>query len=127
MSDNNDQIFELWAAGKLDEGGAVSTGEKWDVFYVLDQATTGLVDSVDARSEAARKRASDAESFTELIAGVVAGSAPCWAWSSPSSSRTASCAACRTCGAGSSAWPEVTCRSASLSAAGTSWARWRAR
>ena len=50
MSDYNDQIFALWAQGRLDEGDAMSTGEKWDVFYVLDQAMTELVESVDARA-----------------------------------------------------------------------------
>jgi methyl-accepting chemotaxis protein len=71
MSDYNDQIFQLWAAGRLDEGDAMSTGEKWDVFYVLDQAMTELVKSVDARATTARQEAQDADSFTELVAGVV--------------------------------------------------------
>ncbi len=68
MSDYNDQIFQLWAQGRLDEGDAVSTGEKWDVFYVLDQAMTELVDSVDARAAEALQAADDAESFTSLVA-----------------------------------------------------------
>src|SRR6185312_1629863 len=42
MSAYNDQIFALWAQGKVDEGDAVSTGPKWNVCYVLDQAMTGL-------------------------------------------------------------------------------------
>ena len=71
MSDYNDQIFQLWAAGKLDEGDAMSTGEKWDVFYVLDQAMTELVKSVDARATSAKQQADDAEAFTETIAAVV--------------------------------------------------------
>jgi hypothetical protein len=54
MSAYNDQIFALWvfalwAQGRLDEGDAVSTGDKWNVFYVLDQAMTELVKSVDGR------------------------------------------------------------------------------
>ena len=71
MSDYNDQIFQLWAAGKLDEGDAMSTGEKWDVFYVLDQAMTELVKSVDARATSAKQQADDAEAFTQTIAAVV--------------------------------------------------------
>ena len=71
MSDFNDQIFELWAAGKLDEGDAMSTGEKWDVFYVLDQAMTELVTSVDARAAALREQAKDADETTALVAGLV--------------------------------------------------------
>jgi methyl-accepting chemotaxis protein len=71
MSDYNDQIFQLWAEGRLDEGDAMSTGEKWDVFYVLDQAMTELVKSVDARATAAKQEAEDADSFTQTIAGGV--------------------------------------------------------
>ena len=71
MSDYNDQIFQLWAAGRLDEGDAMSTGEKWDVFYVLDQAMTELVKSVDARAVSAKQQAEDADAFTQTIAGVV--------------------------------------------------------
>ena len=72
MSDYNDQIFQLWAAGQLDEGDAVSTGEKWDVFYVLDQAMTELGTSVDARAAEALQAADDAESLTSLVSGIVA-------------------------------------------------------
>jgi methyl-accepting chemotaxis protein len=71
MSDYNDQIFQLWAQGRLDEGDAVSTGEKWDVFYVLDQAMTELVKSVDARATNSRQEAEAADSFTAVVAGVV--------------------------------------------------------
>ncbi|MCZ2815516.1 methyl-accepting chemotaxis protein [Modestobacter sp. VKM Ac-2984] len=62
MSAFNDQIFALWAQGRLDEGDAVSTGDKWDVFYVLDQAMTELVGSVDARVAETRAEAEAAES-----------------------------------------------------------------
>jgi methyl-accepting chemotaxis protein len=71
MSDYNDQIFELWAQGRLDEGDAVSTGEKWDVFYVLDQAMTELVTSVDARAVSLREQAHDADDLTGLVAILV--------------------------------------------------------
>jgi methyl-accepting chemotaxis protein len=71
MSDYNDQIFQLWAAGRLDEGDAMSTGEKWDVFYVLDQAMTELVKSVDARAVSAQQQAEDADAFTQTVAGIV--------------------------------------------------------
>src|SRR4051794_16086210 len=67
MSDYNDQIFQLWAQGRLDEGDAVSTGDKWDVFYVLDQAMTELVKSVDARATSAKQAADEADSFTEKV------------------------------------------------------------
>jgi methyl-accepting chemotaxis protein len=73
MSAYNDQIFQLWAQGRLDEGDAVSTGEKWDVFYVLDQAMTELVTSVDARAASLREQAQEADDFTGLIAAVVTG------------------------------------------------------
>ncbi len=71
MSDYNDQIFQLWAQGRLDEGDAVSTGDKWDVFYVLDQAMTELVKSVDARATSARQEAAAADAFTEKVAAAV--------------------------------------------------------
>src|SRR5688572_31119607 len=71
MSDYNDQIFVLWAEGRLDEGDAMSTGEKWDVFYVLDQAMTELVKSVDARAVSLHDQAEEADAMTGLIAGLV--------------------------------------------------------
>ncbi len=73
MSGYNDQIFQLWAQGRLDEGDAVSTGDKWDVFYKLDQAMTDLVASVDARAASVRKEADSAASFTSVVTGTVAG------------------------------------------------------
>jgi methyl-accepting chemotaxis protein len=72
MSDYNDQIFQLWAAGQLDEGDAVSTGEKWDVFYVLDQAMTELGKSVDGRASEAVAAAEDAETVTIVVSVLVA-------------------------------------------------------
>ncbi|UOY00624.1 methyl-accepting chemotaxis protein [Blastococcus sp. PRF04-17] len=71
MSAYNDQIFALWEQGRLDEGDAVSTGEKWDVFYVLDQAMTELVASVDGRAAQLRQEARDADSSTRDIAVLV--------------------------------------------------------
>src|SRR3954468_17000069 len=71
MSDYNDQIFQLWAQGDLDQGDAVSTGDKWNVFYTLDQAMTELVKSVDARATSARAAAEDADAFTRDIAATV--------------------------------------------------------
>jgi methyl-accepting chemotaxis protein len=69
MSDYNDQIFALWQQGRLDEGDAVSTGDKWDVFYVLDQAMTSLVDSVDRTVTGAR---ADARAAGERTTGIAA-------------------------------------------------------
>ncbi len=71
MSKYNDQIFQLWAAGRLDEGDAVSTGDKWDVFYVLDKAMTELGKSVDARALSARQQAEDADSLTGQMTAAV--------------------------------------------------------
>jgi methyl-accepting chemotaxis protein len=72
MSGYNDQIFALWAQGRLDEGDALSTGDKWDVFYVLDQAMTGLVTSVDARVTETAQAATDARTQTVVVSLVVA-------------------------------------------------------
>jgi methyl-accepting chemotaxis protein len=71
MSDYNDQIFQLWVQGKLDQGDAVSTGDKWNVFYTLDKAMTQLVKSVDARATSARTAAEEADSFTQRVAAIV--------------------------------------------------------
>ncbi|TFV67867.1 UNVERIFIED_ORG: methyl-accepting chemotaxis protein [Bacillus sp. AZ43] len=71
MSDYNDQIFALWAQGRLDEGDALSTGEKWDVFYVLDQAMTELVESVDARVARTEADVADAKRETLIVSVVV--------------------------------------------------------
>jgi methyl-accepting chemotaxis protein len=73
MSAYNDQIFQHWGQGRLDEGDAVSTGEKWDVFYVLDQAMTELVASVNDRATSLRAEARAADEFTGLVAGIIAG------------------------------------------------------
>jgi methyl-accepting chemotaxis protein len=71
MSDYNEQIFTLWAQGRLDEGDAMSTGEKWDVFYVLDQAMTELVDSVDARVATTEADVVDAQRETLAVSVLV--------------------------------------------------------
>jgi methyl-accepting chemotaxis protein len=71
MSAYNDQIFTLWAQGRLDEGDALSTGEKWDVFYVLDQAMTELVASVDAHVARTEAEVADAKTETMILSVVV--------------------------------------------------------
>jgi methyl-accepting chemotaxis protein len=71
MSNYNDQIFVLWQQGKLDAGDALSTGDKWNVFYVLDKAMTSLVSSVDARVADTQKQVHDAKSETVRISLLV--------------------------------------------------------
>ncbi len=71
MSDYNEQIFALWAQDRLDEGDALSNGDKWDVFYVLDQAMTELVDSVDARVAQTEAEVADAKRETVVLSVVV--------------------------------------------------------
>jgi len=71
MSDFNDQIFQLWAQGRLNQGDALSTGDKWDVFYVLDQAMTQLVKSVDARVARTEQQVQDARSQTRTVSLLV--------------------------------------------------------
>ncbi|MGY2083430.1 methyl-accepting chemotaxis protein [Blastococcus sp. SYSU DS0539] len=71
MSDYNDRIFLLWQQGLLDEGDALSQGEKWDVFYVLDQAMVELVASVDARVAEAEAAVVDARTGTRVVSMVV--------------------------------------------------------
>ena len=104
----------------------MSTGEKWDVFYVLDQAMTELVKSVDARAVSAQQQAEDADAFTQTIAGVVTAlRRRCWACSSPSSSPAASSAASRGSAVASSGSPRATWPCGCRCAAGTRSARWR--
>ncbi|SNR71333.1 methyl-accepting chemotaxis protein [Blastococcus mobilis] len=71
MSDYNDQIFALWAQGRLDEGDALSNGDKWDVFYVLDQAMVELVESVDARVAQTEADVADAKTDTVITSLIV--------------------------------------------------------
>ncbi len=71
MSGYNEQIFTLWSQGRLDEGDALSNGDKWDVFYVLDQAMTELVDSVDARVAQTEAQVVDAKRETVVLSVVV--------------------------------------------------------
>jgi methyl-accepting chemotaxis protein len=73
MSEHNERIFSLWAQGRLDEGDAVSTGEKWDVFYLLDQVMTELGESVDARAAQALDAADDAETLVSRVTAIVSG------------------------------------------------------
>jgi methyl-accepting chemotaxis protein len=67
----NEQIFQLWAAGQLDEGDAVSTGDKWDIYYVLDGAMNDLVSSVDGRVADLRAESVHARSVTRLTTVLV--------------------------------------------------------
>ena len=124
MSDYNDQIFELWAAGRLDEGDAMSTGEKWDVFYVLDQAMTELVKSVDARAAALRAGGRRPTTHrTDRRPGHRAGGPR----PARSPSRAASSAGSREVQAGLQRVAEATCPSACPCAAATSSVRWPPR
>jgi methyl-accepting chemotaxis protein len=45
----NQQIFALWQQGKLDEGDAMSTGPKWDIYYAISTALDDLDKQVDSR------------------------------------------------------------------------------
>ncbi|SCX43514.1 methyl-accepting chemotaxis protein [Klenkia marina] len=75
MSQYNDQIFDLWAAGQLDEGDAVSAGPKWDIYYVLAGGMDDLVAAVDTRvADLAAERADVAATtrLTSLLAAAAA-------------------------------------------------------
>jgi len=75
MAQYNDQIFDLWAAGQLDEGDAVSAGPKWDIYYVLAGGMDDLVSAVDARvADLAAERAAAASTTrtTSVLAAAVA-------------------------------------------------------
>jgi len=75
MAQYNDQIFDLWAADRLDEGDAVSAGPKWDIYYVLAGGMDDLVAAVDDRvADLAAERAEVAGTTrtTSLVAAAVA-------------------------------------------------------
>jgi methyl-accepting chemotaxis protein len=75
MAQYNDQIFDLWAAGQLDAGDAVSAGPKWDIYYVLAGGMDDLVAAVDTRvADLAAERADAASTTrtTSLLAAAVA-------------------------------------------------------
>ncbi|MEI4274096.1 methyl-accepting chemotaxis protein [Klenkia sp. LSe6-5] len=75
MAQYNDQIFDLWAAGQLDEGDAVSAGPKWDIYYVLAGGMDDLVAAVDDRvADLAAERA-DAAATTRLVSVLAAAAA----------------------------------------------------
>ena len=106
---------------RLDEGDAVSTGEKWDVFYVLDQAMTELA----RRSTRGRPRrcrpADDAESLTSLVSVIVTALVLVLGLlvAFVVVPRASSAGSAR-CAAASSGWPPATCRSGCRCAAATS-------
>ena len=65
MSDYNDQIFALWAAGRLDEGDADRPPARSGTSSTsCDQAMTELVKSVDARAVPLHEQAEDADDTT---------------------------------------------------------------
>ncbi|MEU2350555.1 methyl-accepting chemotaxis protein [Modestobacter sp. NPDC049651] len=72
MAQFNEQIFQLWQAGRLDEGDAVSTGDKWDIYYVLDGGMNDLVASVDTRVQQLRSDSDHLEQVTRLATVLVA-------------------------------------------------------
>ena len=75
MSAYNDQIFVLWQQGHLTAGDALSTGDKWNVFYVLDKAMTSLISSVDARVARTEADVQAAKSETLRISLLVCAAA----------------------------------------------------
>jgi methyl-accepting chemotaxis protein len=75
MAEYNEEILDLWADDQLDAGDAVSTGEKWDIYFVLSGGMDELVTSVDDRvAELVAERDSIAGSTrtTTIVVALVA-------------------------------------------------------
>jgi len=63
----NDQIFELWRAGRLDQGDQVSAGPKWDIFFSISTALDELRAAVEAKVEASKAAIEDTRTSTERL------------------------------------------------------------
>ncbi len=63
----NDQIFELWRDGKLDQGDQVSAGPKWDIFFSISTALDELRTAVDAKVAASKAAIEDTRTSTERL------------------------------------------------------------
>ncbi len=74
MAAFNEDILRLWAAGQLDAGDAVSTGDKWDIYYVVAGGMDDLVASVDGRvADLAVERTAVQGSTRTTVLAVAAG------------------------------------------------------
>ncbi|SDB91137.1 methyl-accepting chemotaxis protein [Sanguibacter gelidistatuariae] len=75
MAEYNEDILGLWADEELDAGDAVSTGEKWDIYFVLSGGMDELVTSVDARVDklvTERESISSSTRTTTLVVALLA-------------------------------------------------------
>jgi methyl-accepting chemotaxis protein len=63
----NDQIFELWRAGRLDRGDQVSAGPKWDIFFSISTALDELRTAVEAKVVASKAAIEDTRTSTERL------------------------------------------------------------
>ncbi|HTW16475.1 MAG TPA: methyl-accepting chemotaxis protein [Nocardioides sp.] len=67
----NDEIFELWRAGRLDQGDAVSGGPKWDIFFSLSTNLDALRAAVEDKVIASRTAIEDTRSATQRTTIIV--------------------------------------------------------
>jgi methyl-accepting chemotaxis protein len=80
----NDEIFALWRDGKLDQGDAVSNGEKWEIFYAISTELDELRAAVQERVDATVADIQDTQSRTTTttvvvtLLALVLGSALSW-------------------------------------------------
>jgi methyl-accepting chemotaxis protein len=67
----NEQILELWQAEKLDEGDAVSQGEKWDIYFVLTEALDAFTASVDQQATDVQAELASTQRSTLVLSALV--------------------------------------------------------
>ncbi|KQW53649.1 hypothetical protein ASC77_05110 [Nocardioides sp. Root1257] len=67
----NDQIFQLWREGRLDQGDTVSAGPKWDIFFTISTALDDLREAVGAKVTSSKAAIEDTRSATERTTIIV--------------------------------------------------------
>ncbi|MGZ4464767.1 MAG: methyl-accepting chemotaxis protein [Nocardioides sp.] len=70
--DYNDQIFQLWRDGKLDQGDKVSGGPKWDIFFSIATALDDLRAAVQTQVTDSRAAIDHTRSTTQTTTVAVA-------------------------------------------------------
>jgi methyl-accepting chemotaxis protein len=67
----DDQVVAAYQQGDLDEGDALITGDAYDVYYAIGDATLTLQDSLHDRTVSATEDASSAAGTARLLTGAV--------------------------------------------------------
>jgi methyl-accepting chemotaxis protein len=71
LLDANKQIFALWQQGKFDEGDAMSTGPKWDIYYKISTSLDDLSKQVEQQLALGQAHLASTTSSTQRATFVV--------------------------------------------------------